>query len=187
MRLFVAAYPAEVAVEHLAEFLEVRRASGALRWTEPDQWHLTLGFLAAVPVWALDDLVERLGRAAAKRRAMTASITGGGAFPHVGQAKVLWAGIDADPPELDRLAAGVRAAAAKAGAAPSGERFVAHLTVARISPPIEATRWVRVLDSYRGPVWSMDRIALVESHLGEGPRGRPRHEVVAEFALNGGT
>ena len=49
---------------------------------------------------------------------------------------------------------------------------------------IEATKWVRVLDAYRGPSWSIEEIALVESHLGEGPNRRPRHEVVATFAFS---
>ena len=66
-----------------------------------------------------------------------------------------------------------------------GRRFRAHLTLARLGRPSEATRWVRVLDAYRGPSWTLDEVALVASHLGEGPRGRARHEVVESFALGG--
>ena len=47
------------------------------------------------------------------------------------------------------------------------------------------TRWVRLLDAYRGPAWTVDRITLVASYLGEGPRSRPRYEPVEEFALSG--
>lgn len=183
-RMFVAVYPPPEAIEDLDEFLEPRREHGEFRWASIDQIHLTLAFLADVPDRALEELSERLGRAAAKRLAMTASIAGGGAFPGVEFAKVLWAGLDVDDVhELERLATGCRAAAAKAGSPPSGERFAPHLTVARIRPPIEATKWVRVLDSYRGPGWRLDEIALVASHLGEGPRKRPRHEILGTFAL----
>ena len=42
---------------------------------------------------------------------------------------------------------------------------------------------VRLLDAYRGPSWTAASIALVESHLGQGPRGRPRHDVLAELPL----
>ena len=66
----------------------------AFRWTVPDQWHLTLAFAANVPDRSYDDLVARLTRAAAKRRPMQARIAGGGAFPNVGRAKVLFAGIE---------------------------------------------------------------------------------------------
>ena len=70
------------------------------------------------------------------------------------------------------------------GAPPGGERFRPHLTLARITPPIEATKWVRLLDAYRGPSWPVEEVALVESHLGEGPNRRPRHEVVATFSFS---
>ena len=45
------------------------------------------------------------------------------------------------------------------------------------------SNWVRLLDGYEGPRWRADELTLVQSHLGEGPRGRPRHEVVEAFRL----
>ncbi len=185
MRTFIAAYPSPEAVEHLDEFLEVRRESGPFRWTEPFQWHLTLAFFDDVPDRSFDALVGGLEVAVSKRSAKRAAIAGGGAFPHVGRAKVLWAGVQVDDAaELGKLARGCRAVGATAGAPPSGERFRPHLTLARINPPIEATKWVRLLDAYRGPEWTIGEIALVESHLGEGPSRRPRHEVVATFSFS---
>ena len=56
-----------------------------------------------------------------------------------------------------------------------GKRFRPHLTVARCGRPTEVTAWVRLLDGYRGPAWQADRLTLVASHLGEGPRRRPRY------------
>lgn len=184
-RTFVAIYPSPEAIEHLDAFLDVRREAGAFRWTHTTQWHLTLAFFDDVPDRSFDALVDGLKAAVGKRSTMRAAIVGGGAFPHVGRAKVLWAGVDVDDAaELGKLAQGCRAAGATAGAPPGGERFRPHLTVARINPPIEATKWVRLLDAYRGPEWTIDEIALVESHLGEGPKRRPRHEVVATFSFS---
>ena len=186
MRMFVAALPPVEVLEDLEEFLAVRREAGGFRWTVPDQWHVTLAFLADVPDRSLDDLVERLARAARKRRPMRATIAGGGAFPNVGRARVLWAGLDLDDPEeLRRLAVGCRAAASKAGIEVAGERFKPHITLARMGRPVEATSWVRVLDAYRGPDWDLDEISLIASHLGEGPRKRPRYEAVEVFPLGG--
>jgi 2'-5' RNA ligase len=185
--MFVAAVPPAAVLEDLEEFLSVRREVAAFRWTLPDQWHLTLAFLADVPDRCLEDLVERLGRAARKRHAVQATITGGGAFPHVGRAKVLWAGVElSDREELRRLAVGCRAAASRAGIEVAGERFRPHVTVARMGRPVEATPWVRLLDAYRGPAYEIDEISLIASHLGEGPRKRPRYEVVETFPLAGG-
>ena len=187
MRMFVAAVPPAEVLEDLEEFLAVRREAAAFRWALPEHWHITLTFLAEVPDRCYDDLVERLERAARKRHPMRATIAGGGAFPNVGRARVLWAGVELDDrEELRRLATGCRAAASKAGIEVAGERFKPHITVARMGRPVEATRWVRLLAAYRGPSYQLDEISLIASHLGEGPRKRPRYEVLESFALSGG-
>ena len=186
MRLFAAVVPPEPAVADLDEFLAVRREAGPFRWTLAEHMHLTLAFLAAVPDRALDELVERLGRAASRRAAFATRIAGGGAFPNAARARVLWAGLDLDESghtEITRLATGARAAAAKSGIEVDGQRFKPHLTLARLGRPQEVTRWVRLLDGYRGPEWTVDTLTLVQSHLGEGPRKRPRYEVIEEFPL----
>ena len=45
--------------------------------------------------------------------------------------------------------------------------------------------WVRLLDGYAGPPWTVEEFALIASHLGEGPRKRPRYELVESFTLGG--
>lgn len=185
-RMFVALVPPEEAVVHLDEFLEPRRPAGEFRWAGPEQFHVTLAFLASVEDHRLDELVERLGRAAARRTAFPTRFAGGGAFPNVGRARVIWAGLELDEQgatEIDRLATGARAAASRAGIEVEGKRFKPHLTLARLGRPAEVTRWVQLLDAYAGPPWTADRVTLIASHLGEGPRNRPRYEAVEEFVL----
>jgi 2'-5' RNA ligase len=186
MRAFVALTPPEEAVEDLDAFLSVRREAASFRWARPEQFHVTLAFLADVAERRLDDLAERLERAARRRTAFVTRIAAGGAFPNAGRARVLWAGLDLDEhgrTELDRLATGARAAATKAGIEVDGQRFRPHVTVARLGRPAEVSSWVRLLDAYAGPTWPADRVDLVASYLGEGPGGRPRYEVVDSFPL----
>ena len=182
-RMFVAVIPPDHVVEDLEEFLAPRREAAPFRWTVPEQLHLTLAFSGNVPDRSYDDLLVRLERAARKRTPMQARIAGGGAFPDVGRARVLFAGVETDREELSRAATGARAALAKSGAEVDGQRFRAHLTLARMGRPVEATKWVRLLDGYAGPRWMIEEVALVASYLGEGPRKRPRHEVVETFSL----
>jgi 2'-5' RNA ligase len=182
--MFVAVLPPEHVLEDLEEHVAPRRGQVPFRWTDPAQWHLTLAFLEQVPDRAVDDLVERLASAAARRSPVELRITGGGAFPDPARARVLYAALEADrPDELDRLSAGARAAASTAGAPVDGRRFRPHLTLARLGRPAEATRWIRLLDAYRGPAWTLDEVALVASYLGEGPRGSARHEVVTTLPV----
>src|SRR4051812_35124477 len=186
LRMFAAVVPPAEAVDHLDSFLEPRRAAAAYRWASSEQFHVTLAFLADVEERRLEDLAERLERAAAKRTAFETAIAGGGAFPNPRRARVLWAGLDLDErgrTEIDRLATGCRAAAGRAGIAVDGQRFRPHVTVARLGRPAEVSSWVRLLDGYTGPRWLADRVTLVVSHLGEGPRGRPRYVNVEEFTL----
>ena len=184
MRLFAAITPPQHVVEDLDAFLEARRDAGSgLRWVPQSQWHLTLAFCAAFPEPRLEDLDERLTRAARRRQVVTVRLRGGGAFPNVGRAKVLWLGLDGADVEADRMAVGARAAISKAGGAVDGRRFRAHLTLARVAHPFEATRWVRILDGYAGPDWTIDSINLIASHLGEAERGRPRYEVLGTYPL----
>ena len=187
MRMFTAVIPPQDVLEDLEEFLGPRQEAADFRWTRPEGWHLTLGFMASVPDRALDDLVERLARAGRRRVPFTLRLAGGGAFPNPVRAKVLYAGVEGSPDaleELRRLSTGARAAAGKAGAPADGSTFRPHLTLARMRRPVEATRWLRVLSTYSSKDFEVTDLALVESHLGQGPGNRPRYDVVARFPLD---
>lgn len=184
--MFVAARPPADAVAHLDEFLDVRRHAAAYRWTSSDQFHVTLAFLPSVPERRLDELSERLARAASRRTAFDTAVAGGGAFPSAAASRVLWAGLSLDQSAretLGLLADGARAAASRSGVEVPRQRFRPHVTIARLGIPEDTTNWVRLLDSYRGPSWRLGEIELVASYLGQGPRGRPRHEPIAAFDL----
>lgn len=184
MRLFAAVVPPPEAIEDLAAFLEPRQEAGPdLRWTTPEQWHLTLAFMPDVPDRVLDEMVERLTRAARRRAPLPLRVAGSGAFPNPYAARVLWAGVEHEGDGLPHLATGIRSVCAKAGAAPEGGPFHPHLTLARLRRPSEVTRWLRVFEGYAGPPWVAQDVALIESHLGEGPRRRPRYEVLDHFPL----
>jgi RNA 2',3'-cyclic 3'-phosphodiesterase len=195
MRLFVSIEPPDDAVEHLDDFLGVRRSSGPeLRWSPPGQWHLTLAFMGSAPDRVVDEVVDAVAGVASRSSPMGLAVVGGGCFPDVTRAKVLWAGVggsvgsggSADVPEaLGRLARGVRSACSVAGAAPEGGPFVPHLTLGRFSRAEDATRWMRVLSTYTGPPWVASDVAFVASHLPRDRGHRARHEVLARLPLGG--
>ena len=189
-RMFVAVLPPDEVREELERFLEPRPGPA---WTAPSQWHLTLTFCPDVDEWRIDDLSDRLGAVARRHEPFRLRLAGAGAFPSVERAKVLWAGVDQSPPPptghdrrerpLDALAAGARSAANAAGCVPDGARSRPHLTLARLGGRDDATAWLRVLDTFTSSTWTVSEIALVDSFLGEGPRGRARHEVVDRLPL----
>src|SRR5699024_2894938 len=62
-RMFVSVVPPEDVVADLAEFVAPREG---MPWIDPAQWHLTLAFMASVPEARQDELIDRLGEAAAR-------------------------------------------------------------------------------------------------------------------------
>ena len=187
MRLFVAVVLPEQVLDDLAAHVEPRREAGAeVRWTDENQWHVTLAFLGAVAERRLDELTDALAASAARRDPLVLRLSGAGAFPNPYGARILWVGVETLRGDLPALAKGVRTAANSVGATPDGTRFHPHVTLGRFHRPTEATRWIRALDAYEGPAWQVDHLALVESHLGEGRGRRPRHEVLATLPLGVG-
>ena len=203
--MFVAVSPPDSVREDLAEFLEPREG---MPWISSHLWHITLAFCESVPEHRIDDFEEGLTAAAKRYEPFDLTLAGAGVFPAVERAKVFWAGIEESgteeymasrnedeeisqlsptpgesEPVLHRLARNARAAANNAGGAPDGKPFHPHVTLARLKRPIEGTKWLRVLDTYRGKPWRVDEIELVASHLGEGPNRTPRYETVARIPL----
>jgi 2'-5' RNA ligase len=185
MRLFVALSPPVEVVEDLDAFLDVRRdAGGGPRWSSPAQWHVTLAFMGSAPEHVVEPLVEGVGAAVARTAPVELALAGGGCFPDVARARVLFAGVRGGA-VLEPLSRSVRAACAVVGAAPEGGEFRAHVTLGRFGRPVDATRWVRVLGTYAGPAWTATEVAVVASHLPRERGHRPRHEVLALLALGG--
>jgi 2'-5' RNA ligase len=186
-RLFVAVRPPTGALEDLEDYVGPRRhRDDPLRWSPASRWHLTLAFLPAVQDRTYDALVDNLSAAGTRRSAFSLQIVRAGAFPNPAAAQVLWAGVDGDLERLSRLATAARTAAATAGATVDGQRFRPHLTLARLRPRADVTRWLRVLDLYSGPSWPVTEMILIRSVAG-GVRGPGyRHQPVQSFPLGRG-
>jgi len=105
----------------------------------------------------------------------------------------------AAPPALRARCAGLSASARVSARPASFVRRWAPLSLAAtlvlaiagvflfgINKPVEATRWVRVLGTYRSRDFELAEMVLVESHLGQGPGGRPRYDVVHRCPVGAG-
>ncbi|HUC23491.1 MAG TPA: RNA 2',3'-cyclic phosphodiesterase [Streptosporangiaceae bacterium] len=183
MRLFVAIVPPPEALGELAAVVEpLQVAAPDLRWAGRESWHLTLAFLGEVDEGLLAELSTRLERAAGRHPQQRLSITGAGAFPSAGKARVVWAGIKADGRALAALAASVAAGARRAGAPPpdEGRKYHPHLTLARCRQPADVRSLTNELALASGPAWTADAIHLIRSHL---TTSSPRYEQVGSWPL----
>lgn len=183
MRIFTAVIPSPDAVDHLDAFLEPRRAAADFRWTRAEQLHLTLAFMASVPEPRVDDYVDRLAESLDDITPAPARLAGAVVFPNVAEGRILATGVTGTAP-FAQLAVRARNAAVVSGIEVDGQRFRPHVTVARTGGrPTELTSWVRLLETYEGPEWSVASVAVIASHLGEGARRTPRYETLAEIQL----
>lgn len=185
MRAFLAIRPPEHVITDLDTYLEPRRlAEDDWRWSRPEQFHLTLAFLADLPDHRLDELVATGEAWAARQQPLPMRLSGAGAFPDPARAKVLWVSVPATAGDvLTSWSRSWRDAASHVGADVDGVRFTPHLTVARSGRARSAGRITQALDAYRSESFTVTEVELVRSHLGDGPRRSARHEQLHRFRL----
>jgi 2'-5' RNA ligase len=108
---------------------------GSVRWTKPDQLHLTLWFLGNVPAPRLPELCQAVGgglTGVARFRLRLGSL---GAFPSPRAPRVLWVGLEGDLPRLLEVQGRVARAAGAFGDHQEARPFHAHLTIGRVNRP----------------------------------------------------
>ena len=100
-----------------------------VRWTVPEQMHLTLGFFGDVPESV--ELVLRDKLSAIRFGAFFLPIVGLGTFPTKGPPKIIWIGVGTGHPHLFQIYKRVQEAALNAGLEPELRSWHPHITVAR--------------------------------------------------------
>ena len=178
MSLFVAVRPEAGAIEDLQEAVQsLRRLPSAadVRWTSPDLWHITLGFLGDPDDAVDEEVAERLRDWSDHAPIHGVRIASSGAFGR----QILWAGVE-EGASRDRLAAFARALPSLvrgSGAVPDRRTWRPHLTIGRMrrGSPVP---FVDALRGYRGPEWPVTEVELIRSTGGP----RPHHEILARIS-----
>ena len=150
------------------------------RWTDEDNFHLTLRFIGEVDEGTGRDVAEALGPVRGER--FDLSLGGIDQFGKGEKARVLWIGVDKNP-ALVRLRERVESALVRLGLTPEGRKFTPHVTLARLNGApadclggfVQSHQLVRL-----GPI-TVESFALFSSWShGEGPI----YEIETEYLLN---
>lgn len=177
MRVFVAVFPPPELREEVLARARHLSLRGRVRWSRPENVHLTLKFLGNVREEVLTGLCAALKEVCKRHVAFDAGLAGFGAFPSARRAQILWAGIGVGSDELRSLATDLDAALAPLGFEREKRPYTPHLTLGRargqpasFEPPPE-----EYLGEFR-----VRRVELMESTLT--PEGAV-YRTVRAFAL----
>jgi RNA 2',3'-cyclic 3'-phosphodiesterase len=188
LRLFVAIpMPEAVRNEITGVQQELRRliSHDAIRWTKPEQFHLTLRFLGDVPAERVAALQEAIKVVCAGERALCLRAQGAGFFPNAWSPRVIWAGVNDGEGRLAELQIKIEGAVQPFTQEPGTERFAGHVTLGRVKflnrPEIEklAAHAQAVKDRLFGE-WTADEVKLIRSDLSP---GGARHTLLAAIGL----
>jgi len=154
-------------------------------WSRDETLHLTLKFVGDVGEADVPDLVEAVGRAAARRRPFTFETRGIGAFPSPRRPRVVWVGVAPTEPLFD-LQADVERELAALGIPREERRWSPHITVGRIRDPQEAPDLEGTLPTLRCPeeAVAVRDVLVMKSVLS--PSGAI-HEQIARVPLGAST
>jgi RNA 2',3'-cyclic 3'-phosphodiesterase len=174
-RLFVALpMPEEIA----AELDRLRVGLPAVRWTDPERFHLTLRFIGEVETGTFHEIGAALAEVA--HPPIELRLKGLGQFPPRGAPQTLWAGVE-DAEALGALKRRVERALASVGIEPDRRKFAPHVTLGRFrgSPPESRFgSWLAGRSLFRSSAFPVSAFGLYSSVLR--PEG-PLHALEAEY------
>lgn len=160
-RLFIACTPPLAVRQQLAVLLHDAPLPAGWRCLEPDGWHVTLRFLGDVAVAGIPELTATLTRLTRDHPVMTVQLTGWGAFPTHGRARVLWIGVqEIGSNALHKLARQLALLPPPADPRP----FHPHLTLARTRHATDLTPTLPNLPEFSAE-WEITELHLIRSFL----------------------
>jgi 2'-5' RNA ligase len=189
VRAFVALRPSERQRTAIAAGVRRLRAehpelARRLRFARTAQLHLTLAFLAALPVGDVETLLDAARRAAATSTPFVWRLRGLGGFPRPDRAQVVWLDVDVGRDDVVALGTALRAELIRAGLPVEERSFHPHLTLARVRRGTIALPNRTASDplGIDGGEARIDVVEVVRSDLG---KGGARHTTLARWPLGG--
>lgn len=167
VRLFIALPIPEDVRSELAGPREKLGLRG-VKVVNPDQIHITLKFLGETPDDKVKSIMQILDQL--DSRPFEIELVSLGAFPSVGSARVVWAGVEEGKDDSVALAAQVENLMAELGFKRESRPFTPHVTLARVKSPTPQNRnairnVVEEFKNHQFGRWRADRIVLMQSKL----------------------
>lgn len=159
----------------------LRDPNPRLKWIPPENFHLTLHFLGDLSLAAANDVAEILEMVSHRMEPFELKTSGPDQFPHKGQPRIIYEGIEQGKEECRRLHRWIGNSLSELGITLEHHRYIPHISLCRLNrrtvlQPSFATLPLRLLET------TIDSIALFQSTLH--PAGAI-YEILEEFTLKG--
>jgi RNA 2',3'-cyclic 3'-phosphodiesterase len=165
-------------VARVADRLRMGSGAPSATWTPPARMHVTLKFMAELPVDTVAPLAESLRSLVEHKSAPKPGPFRLGSFPTLEQARVVVAELHDASGSLAKLAEKVDKLAHKHGITRDARPFRPHVTLARLKRPYDARRWLRPELAEGAGECRAASLTLFRSELG-GPESK--HVLLARF------
>lgn len=163
---------------------QLGRSGSGVKWTRPENLHLTLLFLGEVDQLEVVSICRAVQQRARKHAPFAVDVAGLGAFPNARRPKILWAGIADGAAELRALHADLEEGLLELGCYRREDReYTPHLTLGRLSPDNRTEEWGQVLArlaDWQGGSSPVDEVLVMASEM---RRGGPEYSVLGRGAL----
>ncbi len=137
-----------------------------VRWSRPEQLHLTLKFIGEVDNRELPQLCNALREACAGIEAFSLELSGLGAFPKNKPPRVVWVAADDPQGMLGKLAEQLDERLATLGIARENRAFTPHLTLGRVARGTDSQRLQQAMEETAPQVsvrCEVDELVLLSS------------------------
>lgn len=163
MRLFAALVPPVEAVRDLeAALTPARPLVSHMQWTSPDDWHLTFAYFGNISGFDAERLSSAIRELGHRLSPFQVHAEGVGTYPEPQDVEALWAGV-APGNRLKDVSTQVHEAVKGFGWILDRRAFRPELLLGRSRTPVDARAFIDHMDSYAGPAWTFDTLALLQA------------------------
>ncbi len=184
IRTFIAVELSEELRSSLSrDMAKLKAAAPLVKWSSPDNLHLTLRFLGDVKENDLEELFDALREDVAGSGAFALEVKGIGCFPHWRHPRVIWAGCGEGSEDAVRLGETVEETCVSLGYERERRPFRPHLTLGRVKLPADADGLDRAAAAFEDKVYGFLDVDAVVVFMSTLRRTGPVYSPMARIDL----
>jgi RNA 2',3'-cyclic 3'-phosphodiesterase len=146
----------------------LKRADADVKWTEPENLHLTIKFLGDTPIDKLPEINSVLEQTANAFHPFDIEIQELGAFPNTHAPRIIWAGVTRQADQVTAIASMIESGLEPLGFKKADRAFSTHITLGRARSPdgkVCLSRAIAKTALPTGLTQKISRLILFQSEL----------------------